>query len=94
MKQLLCICTADLTKDGVGGVQSHITDEHATSGSEHHAGRRGIFALAIGDDFCKAVPPNGHTRVRRTEVDADRQPAGHRGCHLHSQLTVPQGPQL
>ena len=86
MKQLVCIV---LTEDGVGGVQGglvhrRLADELLGVG-ERHARRREAVDLVVGDGLAMVVPPHGHARVGRPQVDADRRPVDLRGRHLNSQ---------
>ena len=66
-----------LTEDGVVGVQRGLVHGRLADvplGSlERDAGRREAVALVVGEDLAAAVPPHGHARVRRPQVDADRR---------------------
>ena len=66
-----------LTVDGVDGVEGglvhdRVADEPRRAG-ERDAGRREEIALVVWDDLAAVVPPHGHARVGRAEVDADRR---------------------
>jgi len=66
-----------LTVDGVDGVEGglvhgRVADEPRRAG-ERDAGRREEIALVVWDDLAAVVPPHGHARVGRAQVDADRR---------------------
>lgn len=74
-----------LTEAGVGGIRGGlvhggVADEDLVAG-ERHDGRREALALVVGDDLNAAVPPHGHARVGRTEVDAYRRNVALGGGH-------------
>ena len=83
-EQLVC---AVLTEDGVGGVEGGLVDRRLADEplgvGEGDAGRRETVALVVGDDLAPVVPPHGHARVGRPQVDADRRTVALGGRHLH-----------
>lgn len=66
-----------LTEDGVGGVEGGLilggVADEPVGGGEGDAGGGDAVALVVGDGLAAVVPPYGHARVGRPEVDADRR---------------------
>lgn len=82
------VCQIELTEDGVGRVQrglvhGSVANEPGGIG-ERNAGRREEIPLVVRDDLAGVVAPHGHTRVGRSQIDADRRSIARQRRHLHS----------